>query len=148
MAIYAYVNIQGKVQGSFRGNDKHKFSAPCLQFAYQVEAPRDAATGQARGKRQHKPITVTKEWGASSPQLYQALFSNEVLDSVVFQFPDQNAKGPEKLHPRIELTNATVLQIRHIGGGKDEVVFVYEEISVSGGTPPLEARLTHLTAVG
>ncbi|MBS1902473.1 MAG: hypothetical protein JSS75_02060 [Bacteroidetes bacterium] len=32
-------------------------------------APRDVATGQASGKRQHKPITIVKEWGASSPQL-------------------------------------------------------------------------------
>jgi type VI protein secretion system component Hcp len=70
------------------------------------------------------------------------------LDSVVFEFPDQNAKGPKKPHSRIQLTNATVLQIRHIGGGQDEVSFVYEEISVSGGSPPLEARLTYLTAVG
>jgi hypothetical protein len=30
---------------------------------------RDAATGQARGKRQYKPITVVKEHGAASPML-------------------------------------------------------------------------------
>ncbi len=29
---------------------------------------RDASTGQATGKRQHKPIKIIKEWGASSPQ--------------------------------------------------------------------------------
>jgi hypothetical protein len=49
---------------------------------------------------------------------------------------------------QVRAAAATILQIRHIGGGKDEVVFVYEEISVSGGTPPLEAQLTYLTAVG
>ncbi|MEO5641004.1 MAG: hypothetical protein ABIQ98_04470 [Sphingomicrobium sp.] len=37
--------------------------------AYQVISPRDLATGQASGKRMHKPFVVTKEWGASSPQL-------------------------------------------------------------------------------
>lgn len=31
--------------------------------------PRDAATGQASGKRQHKPISVVKEFGAASPML-------------------------------------------------------------------------------
>ena len=30
---------------------------------------RDAATGQASGKRQYKPITVVKEYGAASPML-------------------------------------------------------------------------------
>lgn len=35
----------------------------------EVVAPRDAATGQASGKRQHKPIKIVKEWDAASPQL-------------------------------------------------------------------------------
>lgn len=30
-------------------------------------SPRDVATGQASGKRMHKPITFVKEWGAASP---------------------------------------------------------------------------------
>jgi hypothetical protein len=33
----------------------------------RVVAPRDIATGQASGKRMHKPFTITKEWSASSP---------------------------------------------------------------------------------
>lgn len=32
-----------------------------------VQSPRDVATGQASGKRQHKPIRVIKEWGTSGP---------------------------------------------------------------------------------
>jgi hypothetical protein len=30
-------------------------------------SPRDAATGQASGKRSYKPIRILKEWGGSSP---------------------------------------------------------------------------------
>ena len=30
----------------------------------KVVAPRDVASGQASGKRQHSPVTITKEWGA------------------------------------------------------------------------------------
>lgn len=33
----------------------------------QVKGPRDIATGQASGKRMHKPFTITKEWTASAP---------------------------------------------------------------------------------
>jgi hypothetical protein len=36
---------------------------------YRVTGPRDAASGQATGKRMHKPFTIVKEWGAATPQL-------------------------------------------------------------------------------
>lgn len=36
---------------------------------HTITSPRDPASGQATGKRQHKPISVTKEWSASSPLL-------------------------------------------------------------------------------
>ncbi len=36
---------------------------------HTVKSPRDAASGQASGKRMHKPITITKEWGASTPMV-------------------------------------------------------------------------------
>jgi hypothetical protein len=39
------------------------------QAHYAITGPRDASSGQASGKRMHKPITVVKEWGAASPQL-------------------------------------------------------------------------------
>jgi hypothetical protein len=31
-----------------------------------VRGGRDLATGMASGKRQHAPVTITKEWGAAS----------------------------------------------------------------------------------
>lgn len=43
--------------------------ATLKQAHYAVTGPRDAATGQASGKRMHKPITIVKEWGPASPQL-------------------------------------------------------------------------------
>lgn len=36
---------------------------------YTIKSPRDSASGMASGKRMHKPITITKEWGAATPQL-------------------------------------------------------------------------------
>ena len=39
------------------------------QAHYTVKSPRDAASGQASGKRMHKPVTITKEWGPSTPML-------------------------------------------------------------------------------
>ena len=37
--------------------------------SHEIKSPRDLASGQATGKRMHKPFTVTKEWSASSPSL-------------------------------------------------------------------------------
>ncbi len=39
------------------------------QATYTVISPRDSASGQASGKRMHKPITFVKEWGPATPQL-------------------------------------------------------------------------------
>lgn len=39
------------------------------QAWYEVKSPRDLATGQASGKRQHQPVTFVKEWGAATPRL-------------------------------------------------------------------------------
>jgi hypothetical protein len=35
---------------------------------YNVQSPRDSASGMASGKRTHKPIKIYKEWGPSTPQ--------------------------------------------------------------------------------
>ncbi|WP_332811403.1 hypothetical protein [Sphingomonas sp.] len=42
-----------------------------LKQAHYIISPRDAATGQASGKRTHKPVTFVKEWGPATPQLSQ-----------------------------------------------------------------------------
>lgn len=39
------------------------------QAHYTISSPRDVSSGQASGKRMHKPITVVKEWGPATPQL-------------------------------------------------------------------------------
>ena len=38
--------------------------------SHEIKSPRDLATGQASGKRMHKPVTITKEWSAASPILH------------------------------------------------------------------------------
>lgn len=48
------------------------------QAAYEVKGPRDAATGQASGKRMPKPLKVVKEWVAASPELAAAKASYDL----------------------------------------------------------------------
>jgi len=94
--------VRGGQQGKIEG----------IKFLYQVGSPRDLATGQATGRRQHSPITFTKEWDAASPQLVQAAVTNEVLRSVTFEFVKTNPTGKEIIYETITLTNATVASIK------------------------------------
>ncbi len=73
-AYEAYIVVKGTSQGQVRGEALQHPSGlqPELQFTYAVQAPRDAASGQASGKRQYKPVKIVKEWGSTSPQLGQA----------------------------------------------------------------------------
>lgn len=103
-----YVAIKGTKQGQFKGeapqpNLVDKIMAH--KFLYEVSSPRDIASGQASGKRQHKPMVIVKEWGAASPQLFQALVTNELLPEVLVDFVGVDQRtGQEMLTHRIRLT--------------------------------------------
>jgi type VI secretion system secreted protein Hcp len=111
MAHRFYVTIQGSTQGVIKGqgSGREKDKIPGVAFSYGVERPVDAASGVPSGKRQHKPVVITKEWGAASPELYQAIVTNEVLKSVLCEFVSVNALGVEEVTFTIELTNATIV---------------------------------------
>ena len=140
MAHQFYVAIEGKQQGKFKGESKRKARKDQIEglaFSYEVQSPRDAATGQATGKRVHKPITVVKEWGAATPQLFQALVTNEQLTSVVMEFVRTDAAGKELVFHRVTLTNAAVSDIRqHIDGlgnahpELEDVSFTFQKIKI------------------
>ncbi len=40
------------------------------QACHTITSPRDPASGQATGKRQHGTVTIVKEWSAATPQLH------------------------------------------------------------------------------
>jgi type VI secretion system secreted protein Hcp len=146
------VSIEGTKQGRFKADgarEERKSSIRGVKFLLESTSPRDVATGQASGKRQHKPILFTKEWGAASPQLYNALATNEVLKQVVFEFTKTNGEGQESVFHTITLTNASVASIRSYvdrtdtsgdpfdGLALEDVSLVYQKIamqSVDGKT--------------
>ncbi len=53
-------------------------------LSHSIKSPRDAASGLATGKRQHKPMTITKELDKSSPTLF-SLVVTEPGSSVTIQ---------------------------------------------------------------
>jgi type VI secretion system Hcp family effector len=60
-------------------------------------------------------VTMTKAWGAASPQLFSALVNNELLKSVQFEFTRRDPGGVETLFQRVTLASAFVAGInQHI----------------------------------
>ncbi|MBZ5638486.1 MAG: type VI secretion system tube protein Hcp [Acidobacteriia bacterium] len=148
MAYEFYVTIEGTKQGKFKGEssrDAHKDKIEGLAFEWKVQSPRDIATGQASGKRQHLPIKITKEWGAASPQILQALCSNEVMKNILFEFIRTTPEGAEEIHHTIKLLNATISEVhpfiemtkheeRTDVHELEEVSFTYQRVEVENKT--------------
>ena len=114
MAYEFYVTVVGTKQGKWKQEtprEKHKGKIPGISFHYNVKSLRDSANGQASGKRTHHPVTFVKEWGASSPQFFQALCTNESLKSVLFEFVKTDKNGEEYVYHTIKLVNASVSEI-------------------------------------
>lgn len=153
-AFDAYLTVEGTKQGKFKGDsprDAHKDHTVVLGFDYEVKSPRDAATGQPSGKRQHQPLTVIKEWGPATPQLFQALVTNEVLKTVRLEFFRPTGNGAEEVFHTIELTNATVSSLKDYNGsasvnGKptlsnlEEVSFYFQKITIMNKDGKTEAQ--------
>jgi type VI secretion system secreted protein Hcp len=122
MAYEFYVTIQGTKQGVFKGESPgvderegpagQKDKIAGIRFFSETTLPFETASGMASGKRQHKPILLTKKWGAASPQLFQALVTNEVLTNVLFEFLQTDQQGQEFVYHTIKLTNARISGIK------------------------------------
>jgi type VI secretion system secreted protein Hcp len=138
------MKIEGAKPGQFKGEAKEPGRSqwiPVVAVALEPESQREAATGLASGKRQHKPIRITKELGASSAQLQEALAHNEHLKEVVIQFVRRDLQGKEEVYRTITLTDAAIAAIQrpHEPGAKnksnqhelEEISFTYEKIQVT-----------------
>lgn len=157
MALNAYLSLKGEKQGEIKGSVTQKGregKIMVIAVEHGVTSPRDVASGQATGKRMHKPFVITKELDMSSPLLYAALVSNEVIPTWELQFwaPQANTSvgggsGAEVMRYTVRLTNASISDIRFCMLNNknpelvryaefEEVSFVYQRIDwtwVMGG---------------
>jgi len=136
--IEIFIAVEGTKQGKFKGESPvmaFKDQSRVLKFNYGVVSPRDVSTGQASGKRQHKPIVITREPGAASPQFFKALVTNEVLKQVVIKFlrGDVNT-GVSEVQQIITLTNPIISDFRQYVGDEgrwlEDVAFVFQQIQI------------------
>ena len=148
MALGAYLRLSGQKSGEIKGSVVQKGREGkilVIAMSHEVVSPRDAASGQATGRRQHKALFITKELDKSSPLLHQAQANNENFKEWELQFWAPNVKagtagtGTEVQHFTIKLSNAAISSIRmQMPNIKDpdltrfetfeEVAFVYQKI--------------------
>jgi type VI secretion system secreted protein Hcp len=114
MAYEFYVTVESFPGESPRRGHEHQSAG--ISFEHEIVSPRDVATGQPSGARQHKPIRFTKEWGKASPLFFEALVNNRTLRTVQFDFYRTSREGKEKVYYSIQLTDASVCQIRWMTG--------------------------------
>lgn len=132
-----YVTIDGAQQGTFMGDSNrpaHQGKIVGLAFNYEVSAARDVETGQTAGNNRHSPLTITKHWGPSTPQIFQALLTNEVLKSVLLEFVHTAPDGTEYVSHEITLSDATIIKIRqHTDADMlklEDVSFIFKKIKI------------------
>jgi len=115
MALNAYLRLTGETQGEIKGSVTkagREDSIKVIAVNHEVISPRDAASGLPTGKRQHKPVTITKEVDKSSPLLYQVLTNNENITEWALRFWRPSRSGKEMQFYTVELTNASISSIQ------------------------------------
>ncbi|HPT14630.1 MAG TPA: type VI secretion system tube protein TssD [Bacteroidales bacterium] len=112
LKVIGYATIDGTMQGKLKtddGNQQSKIKIYGLE--YQANQLTGISTNMITGKRQQSPVTITKPLSYCTPQLYQALYTNEVLKSVMIELVKRQTDGSEMVYYTIKLTNATVSKI-------------------------------------
>ncbi len=143
MALGACLRLTGTKQGVIKGPVTTKGRENSIEvhsYTHVIEMPRDAASGLPSGKRQHQLFVIVKDVDQTSPLLFQAFVTNEVLSSWVLQLWETAADetGSETQFFTINLTNATIAEIDssmadnedpvNSGRGREEISFVYQKI--------------------
>ena len=129
MAYQFYAKIRGQKSGAIAGSVTQKGrenQIACFAITHSIVSPRDPASGLPTGRRQHKPIVITKAWDKSTPVLLNSLFTNEVLVDCQFLFwRSQVAAGigvaGEVQYMTIELTNASIASIDQYTASPDQL---------------------------
>ncbi len=103
-----------------------------LTVQYDVHSPRDIATGQASGKRQHQPFVFVKEIDKSSPMLAQSLSTGEVLPTMTILATDPGGKKHQATLTYVTVTGVQKVKRTSVSGDPheyEEVSFTYQKIT-------------------
>lgn len=89
-------------------NAAAKPSKPGTTANQASQAPRDVASGQASGKRMHKPFVIVKEIDVASPKLYEACSTGKHFLSATVEMGGKQYK----------LYDVVIASVQKSGGGE------------------------------
>jgi len=129
--------VERKSQNAVLSLSGNVTEIPIISLRFQVVSPRDPQSGLPTGKRQWRPIVVTKEWDSSSPMLYRAASSNELAE---FKIEFGNSW--------LSFKNASLIDFRRPGGNVETFTFEYGGVvagqGAAGRPVQSESELTQL----
>lgn len=131
--VHITMTVKGNKTGDFKGDAAGSKVINVFGFQNEVISPRDPASGLPTGQRLHKPIVITKEVGASSPQFFNAVATNETLSKVVITFTQSQRDGREVTFFVVTLTNASASDIKEYTSGSsllEDISFTYQKIEI------------------
>ena len=142
MALSAYMSLIGARQGPIEGSvteEGREGTIEVFAVSHAIVAPRNPSSGRPKGKRMHKPFSITKALDRSSPFLHFVLTQSENLSRVVVRFYRPSPSGGEKLAFVVHLHHATIcsLQMKVLNTmnpryanlpALEEVAFAYQRI--------------------
>lgn len=140
------LTIEGQ-RGRMRGEvgDPAQGRLLARSYASGVRALRDSAGGGG-GRRQHQPVTITRDAGPATPLLAQAACAGEVLRSVLCEFLHAGSDGAEEVLFAVRLHDATVsghrLVMPDVAGGRP----LGEEFDLTYRRIEWEHRPSHVLA--
>jgi type VI secretion system secreted protein Hcp len=126
------MNVEAETQGTIEGgvvSAGNEGAINVLGFSHSVVSPRDPASGLPTGKRQHKPVTITKPVDKSTPLLMNSLVNNENLPTVELRFFQRNGAGEMVQYYTITLTNANIATVESEIPNYESVSFTYQKIT-------------------
>jgi len=141
--MLGYISIDATKQGKLKGDDPALLAkSEFVDFNYSISSPTDAVTGLVSGKVKHGPVTIVKRNGYSTPQLFQALTTNELLKSVLIEFVKTRSDGTKAIYYSVKLINARIIRMSHRTNMDDanfkpgslpldEITFVYQKIEIT-----------------
>lgn len=141
MAQMIWVTITGQKQGKFTSDITRKGfegKIDVLSYTDSISVPTDGASGLPTGRREHSPISITKNIDKTSPLLANAAFNNENLSSVKFEFvrptPTLGGSVGEKVFFTIDLTNSNIISLTRTMTGDartESLELTFEKITIT-----------------
>lgn len=143
--------VEGSKQGKFESDESKKRKGlegaiEVFTYAHEVRSPRDLASGQASGKRQWGPITITKPVDSTSPLFWQACVINEELKKCEIKFFRVTPGGQLEQYFQVTLEKAYIASMKmivpeqasgaeagrheHHDTARDEIQFTFQKITI------------------